>query len=177
MIWEGTTLWTIGHSTRPVDLFLALLAGSRIEVVADVRRFAGSRKNPQYNPEALRDSLHTAGLGYEEFPELGGRRKPRPDSPNSAWRSEAFRGYADYMETPEFAAGLERLSGLARSRRAAILCSEAVWWRCHRSMIADAAKAAGARVLHIMGEGRVTEHPYTAPARAAGGTVSYRTPA
>lgn len=167
------TVWTIGHSTRPIEAFLELLGEHRVEIVADVRRYAGSRKHPQYNPPALRDSLHAAGIGYRELPELGGRRRPRPDSPNAVWRNQAFRGYADYMETPEFAAGLRGLVELARTRRTALMCSEAVWWRCHRSMIADALKAAGARVLHVLGTGKAVEHPYTAPARVAGGTLSY----
>lgn len=170
---QDLTVWTMGHSTRPIGEFMALLKENDVEAVADVRRFAGSRKNPQYNPPVLREALRGSGLEYEELPELGGRRKPLPDSKNLVWRNEAFRGYADHMETPEFACGLRRLVELAGARRTAVMCAEAVWWRCHRSLIADALKAGGARVLHIMGDGRTTEHPYTAAARASGGTVSY----
>lgn len=162
-------LWTIGHSTRAIDDFIALLMENSIEVVGDVRRYPGSRRFPQYNPEALADSLRSAGIAYQPFPSLGGRRTPRSDSPYTVWRNDSFRGYADYMDTGAFREGLESLMELAETRRVAILCSEAVWWRCHRSMIADALKTRGYLVHHIMGPGKVTEHPFTAPARASGG--------
>lgn len=162
-------IWTIGHSTRSIEEFVGLLTENGIEVVADVRRYPGSRKFPHFNPESLANSLRAAGIAYDHFPSLGGRRKPRPDSPYTIWRNEAFRGYADYMDTGEFQEALSRLMRLARDRRVATLCSEAVWWRCHRSMIADALKSRGWLVHHIMGPGKTPEHPYTAPARAAGG--------
>src|SRR5690606_17813857 len=155
--------------------FLALLRGESIERIADVRRYAGSRAHPHYNPEPLAAALARAGVEYTPFPELGGRRAPRPDSANTAWRHPAFRGYADYMETPEFRAGMDRLVRAAKERRTALLCSEAVWWRCHRSMIADALKADGIRVLHIMEGGRVVEHPYTSVARIVDGALRYGT--
>lgn len=167
------TIWTIGHSTRDAQAFLTLLTGNRIEALADVRRFPGSRKYPQFNADALRRSLDDAGIEYEPFLELGGRRKPLPDSSNTAWRSAAFRGYADYMHTPEFVAGAERLADLAARKRTAIMCSEAVWWRCHRGLIADWFKARGVQVLHIMDAQHVVEHPYTPAAHVAGGTLSY----
>jgi uncharacterized protein (DUF488 family) len=167
------TLWTVGHSTHPIEEFLDLLTGHGITRIADVRRFAGSRKFPQFNPEALAQSLAGSGIGYTPMSELGGRRKARPDSPHTAWRSEAFRGYADYMDTPEFAAAAESLAELARGDRVSVMCSEAVWWRCHRSMIADYFKAHGWTVLHIMGPGEAKEHPYTPVARVVDGKLTY----
>src|SRR6185312_134074 len=157
----GLTVWTIGHSNRPFDEFLGLLAGNRIEALADVRRFPGSRKHPQFHRDALSRSLPEAGVEYVPMPELGGRRRPRPDSRNTAWRNESFRGYADYMETAEFRGGIERLLGLARRKRTAVMCAEATWWRCHRALIADDLKAAGIAVFHILGARKCEPHPYT----------------
>lgn len=168
-----SVIWTIGHSSRALEEFVDLLRSQSIEVLADVRRYAGSRAHPHFNPEPLAEALARAGIGYHPFPELGGRRTPEPDSPNTVWRHPAFRGYADYMDTPEFRAGLERLGRTAAEERTSILCSEAVWWRCHRSMIADALKARGVRVLHIMGAQRTVEHPYTSPARVVEGQLRY----
>lgn len=170
---QALTIWTIGHSTRTSAEFLALLAANAIEAIADVRRYAGSRKHPQFNPDALRDSLGAIGIQYVALPELGGRRRPRPDSRNTVWRNEAFRGYADYMETPEFGAGIERLLELARHKHTAILCAEAVWWRCHRSLIADWLKAHSVEVRHIMGAEKTEVHPYTSAARIRNGVLSY----
>ena len=167
------TLWTIGHSTRSLDEYLALLKANRIEVLADVRHYPGSRKYPHFNAEPLRLSLHDAGIGYEAFTGLGGRRKVLPDSPNTAWRHPAFRGYADYMQTEAFHEGVERLKALACRKRTAITCSEAVWWRCHRGMISDVFKLHGTRVLHIMGPGEPTEHPYTSAAQIVDGRLDY----
>lgn len=167
------TLWTIGHSTRTSDEFIALLATNRIEVLADVRHFPGSRKYPHFNVEPLRDALLVAGIAYEPFAELGGRRKVRPDSPNVAWRHPAFRGYADYMQTAAFADGVERLKAIARARRTAIMCAEAVWWRCHRGLISDVFKLGGARVLHITGPSAPREHPYTSAASVIDGHLDY----
>ena len=167
------TLWTIGHSTHPIDEFMDLLAAHGITRIADVRRFAGSRKFPQFNPAELEQALAEAGIGYTALPELGGRRKALPDSPHSAWRNEAFRGYADYMDTAKFAAAAESLAALARDDRVAEMCSEAVWWRCHRSMIADYFKAHGWEVLHIMGPAEAREHPYTPVARIVAGQLTY----
>jgi uncharacterized protein (DUF488 family) len=167
------TIWTIGHSTRPLGDFLELLAANRIEAVADVRRHAGSRKYPQFNPDALRESLAANGVEYVPLPELGGRRRPRPDSRNTAWRNASFRGYADYMETMEFRLGIERLLALARRKRTAVMCAEAVWWRCHRALIADHLKANGFGVVHIVGANKTEVHPYTSAAHITRGRLSY----
>jgi uncharacterized protein (DUF488 family) len=167
------TIWTIGHSTRGIEEFLGLLAESRIEVIADVRSFPGSRKNPQYGKEALAASLAAQAIGYHWLPALGGRRRAAPDSPNIAWRNTSFRGYADYMSTAGFAQGLFQLLELATGARTAIMCSEAVWWRCHRSMIADALCAQGIEAMHILDAKHTVLHPMTTPARVAGGVLSY----
>jgi uncharacterized protein (DUF488 family) len=166
-------IWTVGHSVRPLDEFLGLLAGSEIHQIADVRSFPGSRKFPQYGREALEEQLKTHGIEYRWLPALGGRRKPRADSPNTAWRNASFRGYADYMSSPEFAAALEELVGISGNARTAIMCSEAVWWRCHRSMIADALRARGIEVVHVLDAKHTVAHPMTAPARIAAGVLTY----
>lgn len=166
-------IWTIGHSTRSIDDFLALVRGADIEAVADVRRFPGSRRLPHFGQDALSSSLEQAGIVYEHFPELGGRRRPRPDSPNTAWRDQAFRGYADYMMTDEFRNGVTRLLELAERKRTAFMCAEALWWQCHRGLIADYLKAAGHDVLHVMGTGKIDPHPFTSAARIVNGALSY----
>ncbi|HMI57682.1 MAG TPA: DUF488 domain-containing protein [Gemmatimonadaceae bacterium] len=169
----SATLWTIGHSTHPIDELLDILGAHGITRIADVRRFPGSRAHPQFNPDALGASLAERGIAYTPMPELGGRRKPRPDTTHTAWHNESFRGYADYMDTPEFAAAAEELASLAREDRVAAMCAEGVWWRCHRSMIADYFKANGWTVLHILGMGEAKEHPYTAVAKVEGGMLTY----
>jgi uncharacterized protein (DUF488 family) len=158
-------LWTVGHSTRDLKVFLELLAENNIGILADVRRFPGSRKNPQFGQEALRSSLSNAGIDYVHFEELGGHRKPRPDSKNTAWRNDSFRGYADYMETEAFTSGIQRLLEYAMRKPTAIMCAEAVWWRCHRGLIADYLKSHGFAVWHIMDFGKCELHPYTSVAR------------
>jgi uncharacterized protein (DUF488 family) len=167
------SLWTVGHSTRPIAEFIALLRASGVARVADVRRHPGSRRHPQYNAGPLAAALREAGIDYEPMPELGGRRAPRPDSRNVAWRNDSFRGYADYMETPAFRAALDRLLERAGERPTAIMCAEAMWWSCHRALIADALKARGLTVLHIMDAGKSVEHPYTSAARIVGGRLDY----
>ena len=167
------TLWTIGHSTRSIEEFIALLHENDIEALADVRHYPGSRKYPHFNVEPLQRALLDARIGYEPFTELGGRRKVQPGSPNVAWRLPAFRGYADYLQTEAFQAGVERLKALARAKRTAIMCSEAVWWRCHRGLVADVFKLHGTRVLHIMGPGAPREHPYTSAAQVVDGHLDY----
>lgn len=167
------TIWTIGHSTRPIEEFLALLAECGIETVVDVRSFPGSRKYPQYGKDALGATLRDHGLAYQWFQILGGRRRTSPDSPNTAWRNTSFRGYADYMSTPEFTEGLEALLEVASGSHVALMCAEAVWWRCHRSMISDALCVRGVKVLHIMGDKHAVVHPMTSPARVEGGKLTY----
>ncbi len=167
------TVWTIGHSVRALSEFLDLLAANEIEAVADVRRYAASRKYPHFNQDALRNSLAGIEVAYVPLPELGGRRNPRLESHNTVWRSASFRGYADYMETEAFRAGMERLLELAHRQRTAVMCAEAVWWRCHRSLIADYLKADGACVRHIMGGEKIEIHPYTSAARLKNGSLSY----
>ena len=143
-------------------------------MLVDVRTFPGSRRYPQFNRDALSESLQDAGIEYKHEPRLGGRRKPRPDSHNSAWRNEQFRGYADHMETEEFKNGVRELLEVAPNKRVAVMCAEAVWWRCHRSLIADYLKAAGHEVIHILDEKKTEEHPYTSAARVIDGELSYR---
>jgi len=162
-------VFTIGHSTRTTEELLALLAEHRIEVLVDVRRYPGSRRHPQFSREALAAALAGAHIQYMHEPDLGGRREPRPGSPHVAWRVEAFRGYADHMETPAFAAALERLIRLSEERRATILCAEAVPWRCHRRLISDALVARGVEVLHILGPGRADPHELDPNARVEEG--------
>jgi uncharacterized protein (DUF488 family) len=144
------SIWTVGHSNRPLDAFLEILKAHRVRNVIDVRRFPASRKWPHFDRAALEKSLEAAEIAYFGMPELGGRRKPRPDSPHTAWRVEAFRGYADFMDTPLFAEALERLEHLARERRSALMCAEALPWRCHRSLVADALVARGWSVFEIL---------------------------
>jgi uncharacterized protein (DUF488 family) len=156
-----------------MDGFLDLLAGYRLEAVADVRRFPGSRRQPQFAQAALRESLAGRGIAYCWLPALGGRRRPRPDSPNSAWRNASFRGYADHIGTAEFSGGLDELLALAGPLRTALMCAEAVWWRCHRALIADVLCVRGIEVVHILDTQHCTVHPYTAPARIVEGQLSY----
>jgi uncharacterized protein (DUF488 family) len=164
---------TIGHSTRSLEEFVALLRGEEIELVADVRRYPASRMHPHFNGEALRQSLAEAGMRYEGYPDLGGRRAPAAGSSNTRWRNAAFRGYADYMETPAFQDALTQLMAAAADARTAIMCAEAPWWRCHRALIADALKARGVEVVHIMGPERRIEHPYTSAASVVDGKLYY----
>ena len=166
-------IWTVGHSTKGFGEFVELLAGYGIEGLADVRRYPASRKHPHFNQERLSASLESVGIKYLPLPELGGRRRPLPDSPNTAWRSESFRGYADYMESDSFRSGVERLLELAQNNRTAVMCSEVLWWRCHRALIADYLKARGTSVIHILSPEKSAAHPYTSAARIVGGKLSY----
>jgi uncharacterized protein (DUF488 family) len=168
-----STVWTIGHSTRPLDAFLDLLARYRLEAVADVRRFPGSRRQPQYAQAALHASLAERGIAYRWLPALGGRRRPRPDSPNSAWRNASFRGYADHIGSAEFSGGLDELLELSGRLRTALMCAEALWWRCHRGLIADVLRVRGIEVLHIFDAQHCEAHPYTSAARIVEGRLSY----
>lgn len=167
-------LWTIGHSTRSGEDFVELLRANSVQTLVDVRRFPGSRRYPHFNAEALREVLARNGIRYEHFPDLGGRRTALKDSPNTAWRNEAFRGYADYMMTQEFSRAMTRLLEIAAQKRTAVMCAESLWWQCHRALIADYAKARGIKVWHILARGKVEEHPYTSAARIVDGQLSYR---
>jgi uncharacterized protein (DUF488 family) len=167
-------VWTIGHSTRSIDEFIGALRSFEIQTLADVRSFPGSRRYPQFNQENLRASLTEAGIGYIHLPDLGGRRRARSDSLNMAWQSKTFRGYADYMETEGFQKGIARLLEAARELRTAIMCAEAVWWRCHRSLISDYLKANEVEVTHIMATRKSQPHPFTSAASIVGGKLSYR---
>jgi uncharacterized protein (DUF488 family) len=158
-------IWTIGHSTRTQEDFMGLLHRYSIKILADIRSFPGSRKFPHFNKDALSVSLSEAGIQYIHLPELGGRRKPKPDSINIVWRNTSFRGYADYMETNEFKKGIATLEQLAGQAPLAYMCSEATWWRCHRALVSDYLKAHEWKVLHIMSATSCNEHTYTAPAR------------
>jgi uncharacterized protein (DUF488 family) len=158
-------IFTVGHSTRPIEELLALLIEHGVTTLVDVRRYPGSRRHPQFSRDALAASLTGAGIEYVHEPDLGGRRATRPDSPHIAWRVEAFRGYADHMETPEFQAALDRLIRRSEKETVAILCAEAVPWRCHRRLISDALVARGVNVLHILGPGRADPHELDSNAR------------
>lgn len=170
---HAATLWTIGHSTRPWDAFVDMLREARIVRLVDVRRFAGSRRNPQFSPLTMAPALADAGIEYLPMPDLGGRRAPLPDSPNGAWRVAAFRGYADYMATNEFERARARLMGLADAAPTAVMCAEAVWWQCHRRLIADDFTARDWQVLHLMAPGKVQVHPLNLAARMRDGVLRY----
>jgi uncharacterized protein (DUF488 family) len=168
-------IWTIGHSTRSIEDFIAALQTNEIKFVADVRLLPGSKRYPQFNKESLADSLGETRIGYEHFPELGGRRKPKSDSHNTAWRNEAFRGYADHMETKEFQNGIVRLLQLGQEvGPIAVMCAEAVWWRCHRALISDFLKVRGVYVIHIIDAKKTEAHPFTSAARIVDGKLIYR---
>ncbi|TZF87890.1 DUF488 family protein [Cognatilysobacter lacus] len=171
------TLWTVGHSTHPWDAFVAMLHAGGIERIVDVRLLAGSRRYPQFNSDAMALQLPKAGIDYVPMRDLGGRRRPRKDSHNIAWRNAAFRGYADYMETADYQLARDQLAALALERNTSVMCAEAVWWQCHRSLISDDFKADGWTVLHLQPGGRVKEHPYTGAARIVDGHLDYSVPA
>jgi uncharacterized protein (DUF488 family) len=168
-------IFTIGHSTHPIEEFVALLCENGVGLVADVRTVPRSRANPQFNADTLPTALAAHGIGYRHLAALGGLRKRRPGiSPNAAWRNESFRNYADYALTPAFREALAELRQLARAQPVAIMCAEAVWWRCHRRIIADHLLAGGERVTHIMGRGRVEPARLTAGSEiTADGGVTY----
>ena len=167
------TVFTIGHSTHPIEEFIEMLRAFDIELLVDVRTVPKSRHNPQFNSDALRDSLALVGIGYRHMKVLGGLRRPNKESINGAWRNDAFRGFADYMQTPEFEAGLEELMRLSEKQRTAIMCSEAVPWRCHRSLIGDALLVRGIEVVDIMSKSGSKEHSVTPWAVVEGTRVTY----
>lgn len=167
-------IWTIGHSTRTIESFLELLEASAIERLSDVRRFPGSKRHPQFNREALQNSLSRLRIGYSHAAALGGRRHERiPESPNNGWRVEAFNAYADWMTTTEFQTSLAELAAIARTQRTALMCSEAVPWRCHRRLIADALTIRGWTVHHIIGPNRLERHTLTDFARVTEAGLTY----
>ncbi|MHB9143140.1 MAG: DUF488 domain-containing protein [Paludibacter sp.] len=172
---QNKEVWTIGHSTRSLDEFVAMLNSFQIEVIVDIRNFPGSKKYPQFNKNELEDSLLKYNLNYIHLKNLGGRRKSNANSENTAWRHPAFRGYADYMETETFNDGIKKLEEIASTQNTAYMCSEAVWWSCHRSFVSDFLKAKSWKVMHIMGIDKAEEHPYTQPARIVDGTLTYIT--
>lgn len=164
---------TVGHSTRSIEDFIELLKAHGVKRLVDVRTVPRSRRNPQFNRETLPEALKSAGIEYTHLAELGGLRHPKADSPNTAWRNASFRGYADYMQTPEFTEGLRALIELTRRGPLAIMCAEAVPWRCHRSLIADALLARGIEAEHIMSPTRRDKHRLTPWARVEGELVTY----
>ncbi len=171
---RGATVYTIGHSNRGVDEFIGLLKAHGVETLADIRKLPGSNKYPHFNRDELAGSLARAGIRYVYVEELGGRRPRKKESKNTAWRNSSFRAYADHMETDEFRRGVDSLLGRAAQGRVAVMCSEAVWWRCHRALVADYLKASGVNVRHIMGESAARPHPYTSAAKVLDGKLSYR---
>jgi uncharacterized protein (DUF488 family) len=166
-------MWTVGHSTRTLEDFLAILRAHGVTVLVDVRKLPRSRRQPQFNVDTLPATLAAAGIGHAHFAGLGGLRQPRPDSVNRAWKNPSFRAYADYMQTDMFTAELERLLALGERERVAIMCAEAVWWRCHRSLIADALVARGEPVRHILDATRADPHVLRDFARVSEGRVTY----
>ncbi|MGE5179664.1 MAG: DUF488 family protein [Bacteroidota bacterium] len=175
--WRGVRIYTIGHSTRPLEELVLMLRAFGVTILADVRTIPRSRHNPQFNAETLRGKVRSRRIRYAPVPELGGLRRPRPDSSNTGWRNASFRGYADYMQTDDFEEALAKLRDLAGEGTVAIMCAEAVPWRCHRSLIADALNARGAAVGHITSARRAAPHRLTPFARVKRGRVTYPAPA
>ena len=170
---QSRQIWTIGHSTRTPEAFIAVLKHYGIEAVADVRRFPGSKRWPQFMSANLEAALCEHEIAYEWIEQLGGRRRAPSGPSPSAWRNASFRGYAEHLQTDEFAAGLQRLLRLAAERRTAMMCAEVLWWRCHRAMVSDVLMLRGIEVLHIQDGQRLTPHPYTSPARLEDGNLTY----
>lgn len=168
-----TTIWTIGHSTRSLDEFVATLEAYEIELLVDVRRFPGSRRLPQFGAQELEAGLEKNRLAYKWLPSLGGRRQPLPDSPNTGWTNAGFRGYADHISTEEFAEGLEDLLMLSGGMRTAIMCAELLWWRCHRRIVSDVLVTLGFDVVHIRDTSFSETHKLSAPGRLIEGELSY----
>ena len=171
-----TTILTIGHSTRSIGEFIQMLDACGVKRLVDVRTIPRSRHNPQFNRDALPETLLRAGIGYTHMEELGGLRHARRDSLNTGWHNTSFRGFADYMQTPEFQTGIKTLIQAAKREQVAIMCAEAVPWRCHRSLIGDALGARGIAVEDIMSESRVQAHELTSFARVKGEHVTYPAP-
>ena len=170
---DGLPVWTVGHSTRTLVELVTVLRAYDIELIADVRRFPGSRRLPQFGAIELEQGLDTSGIGYKWFPSLGGRRQADPNSPNGAWTNAGFRGYADHTATDEFAEGLQDLLVLAGGMRTAVMCAEVLWWRCHRRIISDVLVSVGYEVVHIRDEAVSENHKLSPPARMVDGHLSY----
>ena len=166
-------IYTIGHSTRTQQHFVEMLQSFSIEVLIDIRSYPGSKRYPHFNKENLETTLPQKNIGYVHLKSLGGRRQSGPDSKNIAWKNASFRGYADYMNTNEFRNAIQELEAIAIKQRTAYMCSEAVWWRCHRSLVSDYLKAKGWIVYHIMEIEKSMEHTYTKPAKIIDGKLSY----
>ena len=173
---RNNTIFTIGHSTRSLDEFIEILKSFSISLLADVRNFPGSKRYPHFNKEMLELSLEQNDIRYMHFKELGGRRKPVADSINTRWRNEAFRGYADYMQTEAFKESVSQLEDTASKEQVAYMCAEAVWWSCHRSLISDYLKIRGWKVMNIMAKGKADEHPFTSAARIVDDELRYDEP-
>ena len=173
---KDQTIWTIGHSTRSLEELVAMLHAFSITALVDIRNYPGSKRYPQFNKESLEISVPANDNRYTHLKELGGRRRPVEDSLNTAWRNEAFRGYADYMQTNEFITAIKTLETIAEKERTAYMCSEAVWWNCHRALVSDYLKSKGWTVMHIMDTAKATEHPYTKPAMIVDGNLCYHQP-
>lgn len=171
---QAVEIWTIGHSTLPIESLLDALTTHTIALLADVRRFPGSRRHPQFNRDVLAQSLASRGIEYTHYEALGGRRRPRANSHNTMWRNDSFRGYADYMETADFSRAIDALLRDAATRRVAVMCAEMLWWQCHRGLIADYLKVRGHEVTHILARGKTEQHPYTSAARIVDGRLSYQ---
>ncbi len=169
-------IWTIGHSTHPPDEFISLLTSFQISLVADIRNYPGSKRFPHFNKEALQIYLPQNNIRYIHLKELGGRRNPVTGSVNTRWRNAAFRGYADYMETGAFKKQIIELENIALKQNTAYMCSEAVWWSCHRSLVSDYLKIRHWKVMHIMSKGKATEHPYSSAAKIVNGELRYDEP-
>jgi len=166
-------IYTIGHSTRTLEEFITLLKNYDIKLLADIRSYPGSKRFPHFNKEALQKELTKQGISYQHFPALGGRRKTSKESKNTAWKNSAFRGYSDYMETDDFKNAIAELEKVAALEASAYMCSEAVWWSCHRSLVSDYLKNIGWKIIHIMGKNKIQEHPYTSAAKIVKGQLSY----
>jgi uncharacterized protein (DUF488 family) len=171
---DSKTIWTIGHSTHPLEEFIRMLNAFEIATLVDIRAFPGSRRYPHFKKESLELFLPQHNIRYIHMVELGGRKKPVKDSHNTKWRNEAFRGYADYMETPVFISAVQRLEEIATKTKTVYMCSEAVWWSCHRALVSDYLKINGWTVVHIMSENKAQGHPYTSAASVVNGKLSYR---
>ncbi len=166
-------IWTIGHSTRPFEDFISLLTAFQINHVINIRRYPGSKRFPHYNKEILTSSLEKKGFKYTHLEALGGRRNPMPDSVNTAWRVKGFRGYADYMQTSSFKNSILQLEKIALAELSVFMCTEAVWWSCHRSLVSDYLKVNGWTVMHIMGKDKTQEHPFTKAATVIEGSLHH----